>query len=96
MKPPVDAPTSSASRPAHVEAEHVERVRELLAAARDEPRRPVDVELGVVVHLRARLVEAGHEPRHHERLRLRAALREPALDEQDVEPLLHHVFTREA
>ena len=32
---------------------------------------------------------AGHEPGEDERLRLRAALREPALHEQDVEPLLH-------
>jgi hypothetical protein len=30
-----------------------------------------------------------HEPREHERLRLRTALRETALDEEDVEPLLH-------
>ena len=36
-----------------------------------------------------RLVVTGHEPRQHERLRLRATLREPAFDEHDVEPLLH-------
>jgi hypothetical protein len=39
----------------------------------------------------AGLVVAGHEAREHERLRLGAALREPALDEQHVEALLHRV-----
>ena len=42
MKPPVDAPRSRQSLPARVDAERVERVRELLAAARDESRRPLD------------------------------------------------------
>ena len=82
--------------PANVEAEHFERVLELLAAARDEARRPVERELLVVVHLGARLVEAGHEARHHQGLRLRPRLREAALDQQDVQPLLHRFFTREA
>ena len=82
--------------PANVEAEHVERVLELLAAARDEPGRPVERQLLVVVDLRARLVEAGHEPGHHQGLRLRPRLREAALDQQDVQPLLHRFFTREA
>jgi aminoglycoside 6'-N-acetyltransferase len=36
-----------------------------------------------------RLVVAGHEPREHERLGLRTTRREPALDEQDVDSLLH-------
>ena len=49
----------------------------------------VDRELGVVGDLVAGLVVAGNEAREHERLGLRAALRQPALDEQDVEPLLH-------
>ena len=89
MKPPVDAPTSMQSRPSSSTLELLERVRELLAAPRDEARRPVDRELGVVGHLVARLVVAGHEAREHERLRLRAALRQAALDEQDVEALLH-------
>ena len=89
MKPPVEAPTSRQSAPGGVDAERVERVRELLAAARDEPRRPLDLELDRLVHLLPGLVVARHEPGEHERLRLRAALREAALHEQDVEPLLH-------
>jgi len=32
---------------------------------------------------------AGDDPGHQERLRLRARLGEPALDEQDVDALLH-------
>ena len=39
MKPPVEAPTSSARRPADVQPERVERVGELDAAARDVRRR---------------------------------------------------------
>ena len=35
MKPPVDAPMSSAMRARHVDAEHVERMSELEAAAAD-------------------------------------------------------------
>ena len=72
-----------------VDGERVERVLQLLAAARDEARRPLDVELGVLGDLLARLVVAGDEPGEHERLRLRARLREPALDEEHVEALLH-------
>ena len=72
-----------------IDAENVEAVRELLAAARDVRRWLLYVELGVLVHLLARLVVASHEPGEHERLRLRARLREPALDHEDVEPLLH-------
>ena len=62
---------------------------ELLTAAGDVARRPLDDELGVLVHLLARLLMPGNAPGEHERLRLRARLREPALHEQDVEPLLH-------
>src|SRR5581483_7762356 len=72
-----------------VDAEQVEPVRELLAAARDVLRTAVDRELDVLVDLLARLVVPGHAARHHERLRLRARLGEAALDEDDVEPLLH-------
>ena len=75
--------------PVELDLELLERVRELLAAPGDEARRPVDRELGVVGHLVAGLVVAGNEAREHERLRLRAALRQAALDEQDVESLLH-------
>ena len=89
MKPPVDAPTSTQSSPAGSTPRRVETVRELLAPARDVPRRPVHGELGVLVHLVPRLVVAVHKPRDHERLRLRPRLREPALHEQDVQPLLH-------
>ena len=39
VKPPVDAPTSRHAAPADVDAERVERVLELLAAARDVARR---------------------------------------------------------
>ena len=80
--------------PRGIDLERVERVRELLAAAGDEPRRALDVELGVVGDLRAGLREARHEPGEHERLRLRAALGETALDEQDVEPLAHAGHSR--
>ena len=72
-----------------LDLELLEGVRELLAAPRDEARRSVDCELGVVGHLVAGLVVAGHEACEHERLCLRAALRQAALDEQDVESLLH-------
>src|SRR5437868_1062260 len=72
-----------------VEPERVERVRELLAAPRDVGRGPLDRELRAVVDLLARLRVARDEPGEDERLRLRPALREPALDEQQVEPLLH-------
>ena len=89
MKPPVDAPTSSAVEPADVDPERVERVRELVPGARDVRRRRLDLERRVLVDLLARLRVARHAPRHHERLRLRARLGEPALDEQDVKPLLH-------
>ena len=89
MKPPVDAPTSIASRPSSSTSSCSSAFGELLAAAGDEARRPVDRELGVLGHLVTRLVVAGHEPREHERLGLRPALRQPPLDEQDVESLLH-------
>ena len=90
MKPPVDAPTSTQSRPRRIDSERVEPVRELLPAARDVRRRLLDGELGVLVDLLARLVVAGHEAGEDERLRLRARLREAALDEHDVEALARH------
>ena len=49
MKPPVEAPTSSAWRPPTSSAQGVERVGELDAAARDVGRRPGDVELDLGV-----------------------------------------------
>ena len=89
MKPPVEAPTSSASRPrtstpnASSAFASLSPPRETYGGGRST------LELRVLVDLRPRLVEARHEPGHHERLRLRAALGEAALDEQHVEPLLH-------
>jgi hypothetical protein len=49
----------------------------------------LDGEIRRLVDLRPGLVVPRHETGHHERLRLRARLGEAALDEQDVEPLLH-------
>ncbi len=77
------------ARSGDVDAERAECVRELLAAAGDETRRGVDRELGVGVDLLPGLRASRDQPCEHERLRLRARLGEPALDEQDVEPLLH-------
>ena len=76
--------------PGRVDAEGVERVRELLAAARDEARAALDLELGRLVHLLAGLRVPGDEACEHERLRLGTALREAPFDEQDVQPLLRH------
>src|SRR5579862_938823 len=72
-----------------VQAEGVERVRELLAAARDVRRAALELELGAFVHLLARLLVARHEAREHQRLRLRARLGEPPLHKEDVQALLH-------
>ena len=72
-----------------VEREQLERVRELLAAARDESWGPLDLERDRFVELRARLVVARDEPGDDERLRLAAGLREATLHEEDIEPLLH-------
>jgi len=79
-----------------VDPERVERVRELLPAARDESRRGAHLELDVVGDLLARLCETRHETGEDERLRLRAALREPALDQHDVQALLRHRRMMEA
>ena len=89
MNPPVDAPTSRQSLPAGSSGSQLERVGELLAAAGDEARRPLDLERDRLVELGARLVVPRHEAGDHESLRLAARLREPALHEQNVEPLLH-------
>ena len=78
-----------AVEPGDVEAERVERIRELVSGARDVRRRRLDLERRVVGELLAGLRVPGHEPGHDERLRLGARLGEPALDEQHVEPLLH-------
>jgi hypothetical protein len=70
--------------PCRVDSELVESVRELVAAARDVSRWLFDDELRRVVDLLAGLVVAVDESRHHERLRLRAAVGEPTLDEEDL------------
>ena len=71
MNPPVEAPTSSASRPAG---------RQLLAAARDEAGGLAHLQLRRLVDLLAGLVVARYLAREDECLRLRPTLREPALD----------------
>src|SRR3989442_12412323 len=75
--------------PGDIEAERVERVRELVPGARDVGRRTLDRQLDRLVDLSARLVVAGHEPGEHERLRLRAALDEAAFHQQYVQSFLH-------
>ena len=70
----------------------IERIRELLAPARDVPRRLRDRELDVLVQLLAGLRVPRHEPGEDERLGLGAALRQPTLDEQDVQALLAHGY----
>ena len=80
-----------AVEPARVDAECVERIRELVARPRDVWRRLGDVERLILLHLLARLVMTADEPGHHDRLRLGAALREAALDQNDVQTLLHAV-----
>ena len=82
-------PDVDAVPPARIDPQLVERVRELLASSRDVRRQLLDRELARLVHLRPRFVEARHETGQHEGLRLRAALRQPAFHQQDVDPLLH-------
>jgi hypothetical protein len=72
-----------------IDAEDLERVVELLAAAGHEPRLLAELQRDGLVHLLPRLVESGHPPGHHERLRLGARLGEAALDEENVEALFH-------
>src|SRR5918992_3870925 len=69
---------SQASR--WIDVERVERVVELLAAAGDEARWLRELELHGIVDLLAGLLEAGNPSSHHERLGLRARVRETALD----------------
>ena len=72
-----------------VDAELVEGMRELVAAPRHEPRRRFDDEHRGFVHLLTCLLVAVDEARHDERLRLSAALGEPAFDQQDIQALAH-------
>jgi hypothetical protein len=71
-----------------VDAEPIEPVRELLPSARDVRRQALDLELGVLRNLLARLVVAAHKPGEDESLRLRPRPGQAALDEKDVEALL--------
>jgi hypothetical protein len=64
-------------------------VVELLPAARDIGQRALHLERHSLVHLLAGLRVPGHEAGHDERLRLCTRLRQPALDEQDVQSLAH-------
>src|SRR5438067_214551 len=72
-----------------IDPERVERVTQLLATARDELRRRGDGELSVLLDLHAGLRVPGHAAGEDERLRLSSRLRQAALDEEDVEALLH-------
>src|SRR5690348_7853524 len=80
-----------AVEPGRIDAEPVEPVRELRAAARDVRLLSLDGQLDRLIDLRPRLVVAWDEPRHDERLRLRSRLGEAALDEEDVDALLHRL-----
>ena len=94
MNPPVDAPTSRQSSPAG-STPNASSACASFSPPRETYRGPaLDVELGGLVHLLARLRVAGHAAGEDQRLRLRAALREPPLDEQDVQPLLHRASRR--
>ena len=70
-----------------------ERALELLAAARDEARRRLDLEFNRFVQLVGRLgVDLTADPHlalEDERLRARAGVGEPPLHQQHVQPLLH-------
>src|SRR6478752_9556077 len=82
-------PDIDAVEAGRVDAEPVEPVRELLSAARDVGLLRLHRQLGALVDLSPGLVVPGDETGHHERLRLPPRLREPALDQEDVEALLH-------
>ena len=101
MNPPVEAPTSTATRPAGSTPKRVERALQLQRAAADvlgpgqhldrAPRRAPAVP-GLV---RGRAVHA-HAARHDQRLRLLARLGQAALDEPDVEARARRRLTRAA
>ena len=75
--------------PGGIDPEGSERVRELDATPRDVRVARGDRELRGILHLLPGLRVPRHPPGEHERLRLGAALREPALDQQHVDPFLH-------
>src|SRR5947208_133867 len=79
---------------ARVDAERIEGVRQFRPATRDVRWRALHFQLRALIDLRPRFVVAGHATCEDERLRLRTALGESALDEQHVEPLLHAAADR--
>ena len=76
--------------PGRIDRQHIERVLELESRAGDVRRRSFDLEQSRLVDLLAGLRMAANETGHHQRLGLRPALGQAALDEQDVEPLSDH------
>ena len=75
--------------PGWINAKRVERVRKLDPAPRDVGLSLRHREVRGLVQLLAGFLVTRHPAREQERLRLGAALREPALDQQDVNPFLH-------
>src|SRR5207248_1389642 len=75
--------------PGGIGPEGSERVRELDATPRDVRVARGDRELRGILNLLPGLRVPRHPPGEHERLRLGAAFREPALDQQHVDPFLH-------
>ena len=61
VKPPVEAPTSSATRPAGIHAERVERREQLVRAAAD-PRRPPATSIGTSIATRSPLLRSRRAP----------------------------------
>ena len=93
MKPPVEAPTSSATWPRRVDPERVERGRELVPASADvrlwrgDRDRRVGGDEVARLAVAARGVALPHPDLagQHERLGARARVGQPALDQQLVE-----------
>ncbi len=94
VKPPVEAPTSSARRPAGSTPKASRALASLIPPRETNAGLSATWSVGVVGHHLARL--AGRAlahvdvPRHHSRGRARAALVEAALGEERVEALLRH------
>ena len=91
MNPPVDAPDVQRHQPAHVDAERVERVRQLEPPARHvRHRRRAQPQLGAGVDQIARLfdrpVARQHLARQDQRPRLLARGRQPLLDQRQIRP----------
>ena len=87
VNPPVDAPRSRQSSPAGSTPNASSAFASLCPRARRTAAAASTSSSARLVDLLARLGVARDEPGHHERLRLRPALGQAALDEQDVEAL---------